>query len=229
MTFPFSDDEERTADLLEWLVACVQGWRRTTGPRSASWRRLLGTATRTTGPRSPSTRPPGWMIWSISNWGSRTIWRFLASRFSTGVSESRRLNRFWTHRGTVPFSHAAGARYIESVHYAGGSKDAPVSRPSKASSSVALQSSPEQAKLAFVNELFGLVVSVGGIKLEMRTSGSSKLRIAHLAQSATMLSWGEDEFRIRVTGDDAPEIEIPTVKVMQIPALDRSVALLFAH
>ena len=222
MTFGFSEDEERTSDLPEWLVACVQGLAEDYGAQKRKLAETVG--------------------YGDKNYRAKITFVGIGGvddlvDLELGIKDHLEVSRFTVFderfgieapepildREEPAVFRMQPTREIECVVTL-ETKDDTVSMPSKARASVALQSSPEQAKLAFVNELFGLVVSVGGIKLEMRATGSTKLPIAHLAQLATMLSWGEDEFRIRVTGDDAPEIDIPTVKVMQIPALDRSVA-----
>ena len=102
-------------------------------------------------------------------------------------------------------------------------RDDVISIPSKARISVAHGSAPGEIKLAFVSELFALVVSMDEIKLTLRAIGSTRLPIERLGQLATLLSWAEEELRIEATGDAVPETTIPAVRIAQSPALDRSV------
>lgn len=104
-------------------------------------------------------------------------------------------------------------------------KDELLAIPSTARMSIVGASTPDQGKLAFVNELFALVVSVDeGVEFKRRATGSTKLRVGQLAQLATMLSWNREEVKIRVTGENTPETVFPTAVITQNAVLDGDVA-----
>ena len=90
-------------------------------------------------------------------------------------------------------------------------KDGLIAIPSVARMSVAAARSEGFGKLAFVNELFALVVSTSaGVEFKLRATGAKKLRLERLEQLATILSWNEEQVNIRVTGDNTPEAVLPT-------------------
>ena len=102
-----------------------------------------------------------------------------------------------------------------------------VSMPSKARFSVARGKAPDKIKVAFLNDLFHIVVGLDdGIKLTMHDVASTKLSVTELYQLATMLSWNDQQVHVRVTGDGTPKINIPTTRVSPNPnAWDRRLAL----
>ena len=105
-------------------------------------------------------------------------------------------------------------------------KEDVISIPSKARFSVARGKTPEKIKVAFLNDLFHIVVGMDdGIKLNMHDVASKKLSVTQLYQLATMLSWSDQQVHVRVTGDGTPKTNIPTARVSPNPnAWDRRLA-----
>lgn len=223
ISFGFPAREDHTSDLIQWLRAAVQELPEDYGNEK---RKLADTV----GYGGRSFRA------DITFVGTRGIDDFVD--LELGIKQQLKVSRFTVFdmrfgiEAPDPIHHheEPGTFQIEPTREIEclvtlETKEDSVSIPSKARTSVARGTAPEQIKLAFLNHLFHIVVGMDGIKFSMNNIASKKLSITDLYQVATMFSWSDEPIQIRVTGDGTPTTNIPTARVPPNPnALDKRIA-----
>ena len=220
ISFWFSASEDHTSDLVQSLIASVQGLPEDYSDAKRKLANTVGYGGRN-------------MQANITFVGTRGIDDLVD--LELGIKDQLEVTRFAVFdkrfgiQAPNPIHHheepgivrIEPTREIECVVTLQTKEDA-FSVSSKARSSVARGTAPEQIKLAFLNHLFYVVVGMHDMKFTMRDVASKKLSITELSQVATMLSWSDEHVQIRVTGDGTPTTNIPTAKVQPNPnALDR--------
>ena len=224
MTFGFADTEERPeAGLVPWLVDCVRSLPDSYGGDKRKLAKSLGYGNK------------NWRA-NITFVGTGGVDDLVD--LELGIKDELRVSRFTVFDERFGIALPEPVKDIEepavftirSQHEVERvvtleTKDGFMVVPSVARMSVAGARSPDLGKLAFVNDLFALVVSTGsGVELKRRAQGATKLGLERLAQLATMLSWSEEEVKMQVTGENTPETVFPTAIIRQDPVLDPSVA-----
>ena len=224
ITFGFADTEERSeAGLLPWLVDCVRHLPDSYGSDKRKLAKSLGYGNK------------NWRA-NITFVGKGGVDDLVD--LELGIKDELRVSRFTVFDERFGIALPEPVKDIEEpaiftmkpqheVERAVTleTKDGLMVVPSVARMSVTGARSPELGKLAFVNDLFALVVSTGsGVELKLRAKGGTKLGLERLAQLATMLSWREEEVKIGITGVDTPETVFPPAIIRQDPVFDPSVA-----
>ena len=224
MTFGFADTEERSeTDLVPWLVDCVRHLPDSYGSDKRNLAKSLGYGNK------------NWRA-NITFVGKGGVDDLVD--LELGIKDELRVSRFTVFDERFGIALPEPVKDIEepaiftmkSQHEVEcavtlETKDRLMVVPSVARMSVAGARSPDLGKLAFVNDLFALVVSTGsGVELKLRAKGATKLGLERLAQLATMLSWNEEEVKMRVTGENTPETVFPLAIIRQNPKLDPRVS-----
>ena len=220
VTFSFSDDEEHTSDLIDWMLTCVRGLGDGYGVEKS---RLAG---------SVGYENRNWKA-SITFVGTRWPDDFvdlqLGLKNQLEISKVKIFDeRFGIETPSPVIESSDGGtirmrleKEIECV-VSLETEDNVVTTSAKARVATVPGSSGKEIKLAFLNELFVLVVARDKISLTVRNGWSNELSLSKLEQLATLLSWHDQEVRVRVTGD-VPEMDIG-VKLAENPyRLDRGV------
>ena len=86
ITFRFPDEEEHTADLLDWMAECVEGLGEGYGAEKIRLAETVGYGERNFRRRSHSRVRVDWTIWPVSYSESRTSWRCRTTPFRICVS-----------------------------------------------------------------------------------------------------------------------------------------------
>ena len=221
VTFGFADGEEHTTDLVDWLVTCVRGLGAGYGLEKGQLAESIG--------------------YENKNWkanftlaGTHGLDDFvdlqLGLKDYLEVSEFKMFDeRFGIKNPNPVIENCDGGIFrirpekeLECVVSLETENDV-ITIPSTARKAVVPGSSCKDIKIAFLNELFILVVTRDKIGLTMGDARSNELSLLELEQLATLLSWQDQEIRVRVKGD-LPEINFG-VKLGKNPSrLDRSVA-----
>ena len=211
MTFPFSDEDEHTMDLLEWIADCVQGLAPDHGETKSRLAERIG----------------------YGNSGYRANITFSSSRglddlvdLQLGLKDELQVSQFALF--DMRFGIQAPAPIMEDrcggifkmqpendieCQVAMETEDHVMSLLSSTRVSTLKGASPKDVRFSFVNELFVLFLSPEGFTLTIRDVASTKLPLLQLEHLARMLSWHDQDVWIRITGD-VPDI---TLK-MHVPA-----------
>ena len=220
VTFGFSDDEEHTSDLLDWMVACVRGLEAGYGVEKSRLADSIGYENKNwkakitfIGTRGPSDFVD--LQLGLKDQLEVTSFKIFDERFGIAtpnpVIES-------SDGGIFRMQPEKEIECVVSLETEGDV----VTISSQARVAAVPQSAWKDIKLAFHNELFILVVARDAISLTVRDVWSKELSLLELEQLSTLLSWQDQEVRLRVTGD-VPNMDIG-VKLAENPSrLDRGV------
>ena len=224
MTFTFADNEERSqTGLARWLMDHVRALSDTYGSDKRKMAKSLGYGNK-------SYRA---QVTFVGTGGVNDL-----ADLDLGIKEELRVSRFtvFDERFGIalpepvddieaPANFTLKPRHEVDCVVSLETKDDLIGIPSVARMSVVGVRSEDIGKLAFVNELFALVVSTAaGVEFRPRATGTTKLGLERLAQLATMLSWNDEQVKIRVTGENTPETVFPTAIIRKEPGVDRRVA-----
>lgn len=220
VTFSFSDDEEHTSDLVDWMLTRVRGLGAGYGAEKSRLADSIGYESR------------NWRA-KITFVGASGPDDFvdlqLGLKDQLEISEVKIFDaRFGIETPSPVIESSDGGTFrmrpekeIECI-VSLGTEDDVVTTSSKARVATVPGSSGKEIKLAFLNELFILVVERNKISLTVRNGWANELSLSELEQLATLLSWHDQEIRVRVTGD-VPEMDIG-VRIAENPCrLDRGV------
>ena len=230
MTFGFSEDEEHTNDLVNSIIDRVQGL----GPEYSAEKRQLA--------ETIGYENKNWVA-EITIDGSRGLQDLVDLQL--GLKDQLEVSRFAifderfgieTSTPVVEKSEKATLRMqpkkdIECVVVLETDHDT-ISMSSTVRLARAPGLEPGGVKLAFHNELFVLVMSTKGgswdeVAYSIHDVRRKPLPIRVLENLATMLSWDNQDARVRVTGD-LPDLQVD-VRFWENPApLDRNVAATLA-
>ena len=220
VTFRFSDGEEHTNDLADWLVTRVRGLGAGYGVEKSQLAESVGYENKNWKAKFTFVGTRGWDDFVDLQLGLKD--HLKVSKF-TLFDE-----RFGIETPNPVIENSEGGVFrlrpekeIECV-VSLETEDDVVTTPSKARIAAVPGSSCKDIKLAFLNELFVLVVARDKISLTMGDAWSNELSLLELEQLATLLSWQDQELRVRVTGD-VPEIDIGVKLGKNLSRLDRGV------
>lgn len=221
VTFSFSDDEEHTSDLIDWMLTCVRELGDGYGVEKSRLAGSIGYENR------------NWkanITFVGRHWPDDFVDLQLGLKDQLEISKVKIFDERFGIETPSPviessdegtFRMMRPEKEIECV-VSLETEDDVVTTSSKARVATVPGSSGKEIKLAFLNELFVLVVARDKISLTVRNGWSNELSLSELEQLATLLSWHNQEVRVRVTGD-VPEMDIG-VKLSENPCrLDRGV------
>ena len=224
MTFGFPDDEERLeADLVPWLADCVRSLPDGYGSDKRQLAGSLGYGNRNWRANMTLVGTGGVKDLVDLELGIRD--ELVASRLTV-----------FDERFGIPLPEPVTDIEAPVVFTVKGqpekecmveleTKDGLVAVPSLARMSPAGAGPDGLEALGFVNELFAIVVSTGsGVELKLQATAATKLRPERLQQLATMLSWNEEELKVRITGANGPARVFRPAIIRQNPVLDPRVA-----
>ena len=215
ISFGFSASEEHTSDLLQWLVATVQGLSDDYGSEKRNVRDTVGYGDRNFLAKLTFVRTRG-----VEDFVDLE----LGLKDQLEVSKFTVLDKRFGIEAPYPIHHHEGpgkfrmepTQEIECTVTLKTKEDS-ISIPSKLRSSVVPGTEPKQVKLAILNPLFHIVIGMDEMSFSMRDVASKKFSIADLSQLATLLSWNDERVEIRVTGEDMPALNIPAATVSSKP------------
>ena len=220
VTFGFSDEEDHTSDLIEWMVTCVRecgveyGAKKhrlaeSIGYEGRKWKADI-TFVGTHGPEDIVDLQLGLKDkLEVSNV------RIFDERF--GI-ENPKPKMESSDGGTFRMWPEKELKCVVSLETE--SDDVAISSEMRIASVPGLSGSDR--KMAFRNELFVLVVTQGKISLTMHNAWSKELSLLDLERLAKLLSWHDQEVRVRVTSD-VLEMNIGVKVVERSSPLDRGV------
>ena len=205
ISFSFSDEDEHTTDLLDWMADSVQGLAPDHGETKSRLAERIGYGKR--GYRA-----------NITLSGSRGLDDLVDLQL--GLKDEVEVSGFTVF--DLRFGIEAPAPIMEGRD--GGifkirpeneiecqvileTEDDVMSFRSTARFSMLKETSSKDVKFSFLNELFVLLVSPEEISLSLRDVTSAKIPLRQLENVARMLAWRDQDVRIRITGD-VPDIAL---------------------
>lgn len=220
VAFGFSDEEEHTGDLIDWMVNCVRNCGVGYGERKSQLAESIGYEGR--------------------NW--RTVISFVGAHgpedfvdLQLGLRDELEVEnfrifdeRFGIENPTPSFEGLDGGTFRMQpekerkcvVSLEAGDDVVAISSTMRVAAVPGV--SGNVGRLAFRNEVFVLVVGKDKVRLTMHDAWSKELSLLDLEGLARLLSWHEQEIRVRVTGD-VPEMNFGVRVTERSGRLDRSV------
>ena len=205
ITFPFSDEDDHTMDLLDWMLDSVQGLAPDHGKAKSRLAERIGYG-------------KGGYRAKVTLAGSRGLDDLvdlqLGLKDELEVSGFAVFVRRFEIEAPAPIleDHDGGIFRVQpeneiECQVTLESDNDVMSLRSTARFSALKGASSMDVRFSFLNELFVLLVSSEEISLTLRDVTSTKLPLRQLEQLATILAWRDQDVRIRITGD-VPDITL---------------------
>ena len=220
VTFGFSDGEDHTTDLVDWLVARVRGLGAGYGVEKSRLAESIGYENKNWKAKFTFVGTRGWDDFVDLQLGlldhlKVTKFTLFDERFGIETPNPVIEN---SDGGVFRMRPEKEIECVVSLV----TEDDVFTTPSKARIAAVPGSSCNDIKLAFLNDLFVLIIARDKISLTMGDAWSNELSLLELEQLATLLSWEDQEIRVRITGD-VPGIDIGVKLGKNLSRLDRGV------
>ena len=212
ITFRFPEDEEHTADLLDWMVECVEGLGEGYGAEKIRLAETVGYGERNfratlTFAGSRGLDDLAGLLLGVKDQLEVSHYTLSDLRFGLEAPEPEA-----DEEGPAVLRLHGEQNDVKCVVQLECGEDV-VTVPSRARTAVvpAPGSSRPQIGFAAGNDLFTLVVRANGTKkmgLKFHGDWSTRRPLAELEQLARILSWCDRDLRVRVTGN-VPGVEFP--------------------
>ena len=227
LTFTYSEEDDHTTDLLDWMTDCVQGLAHDYAHTKTQLADRIGYGARN-------------YLANMTYSGSRGLDDLVDLQL--GLKTELEVSRFEVFdmrfgiQAPVPAMEDLGGGILRiepekkiECNVKLETDDHIISLRSTARISLLKGSSPEDVRFSFINELFIFVISQDAFSLNVRHEPSTRLPIHQIEYLVNMLTWRDQDVRFRVTGD-LPDIELGMkVKDEGREPLDRRVGAAMAN